>query len=244
VVDEIAELYEKYHVKMISFYDDLFTIKPKRLAEITTLLKKRGLHNKIKFTCSCRANLINDNIASLLKDMGIVSVGMGLESGSERILGYLKGKTITVEKNSNAINILKKHGIAVNASFVIGSPDETEEEMMETYNFIKKSSLDLVDTYVLTPYPGTPIWSYAEDRGLVSDDMDWSKLNINYLENYKNFIILSERYDREQIYNFYRRFQRLRLYFNIKNIWHSPFLMDLPRYIVKTVRRKFNSFIL
>ncbi len=238
VVNEIAELYEKYHVKMISFYDDLFVIRTARLAEITTLLKKRGLHNKIKFTCSCRANLVNENTARLLKDMGIVSVGMGLESGSDRILTYLKGKSISVEKNSSAIKILKKYGIAVNASFVIGSPDETESEMMETYNFIKKSSLDLIDTYVLTPFPGTPVWLYAKDRGLVSDDMDWSRLNVNFGENYKNSIIVSELYDRTHIYNIYKRFQRLRLYFNLKNIWRSPFLIDLPKYIFKILLRR------
>ena len=240
VVNEIEELYNKYHVNVISFYDDLFIIKPRRLAEITALLKKKGLHNKIKFTCSCRADLVNENIAGLLKDMGIVSVGMGLESGSSRILKYLKGEAASVEKNSNAVNVLKKHGIAVNASLVIGSPDETEAEMMETYNFIKKSSLDLVDIYVLTPYPGTPVWGYAKDRGIVSDDMDWSKFNINFSEDHQNSIILSELYDRKQIYKFYNKFRRLRLYFNIKNIWHSPFLIDLPRYIIKIVWSKIN----
>jgi radical SAM superfamily enzyme YgiQ (UPF0313 family) len=243
VVNEIEELYSKYNVKVISFYDDLFIIKPRRLAEITALLEERGLHKKIKFTCSCRASLVNEKIAILLKDMGVVSVGMGLESGSPRILTYLKGETSSVQKNSDAVNILKKHGIAVNASLVIGSPDETESEMMETYDFIKNSSLDLVDIYVLTPYPGTPIWSYAKERGLVSEDMDWSKLNVNFSENYQNSIIVSELYDRKQIWQFYKRFKRLRLYINIKNIWRSPFLIDLPRYILKIVRARISFFV-
>jgi len=243
VVREIKELYEKYNVRMVSFYDDLFIIDSRRLADITALLKKEGLHNKIKFTCSCRSNLINEKIAVFLKDMGVVSVGMGLESGSQRVLSYLKGESTSVEKNKDAIQVLKKHGIAVNASLVIGSPDETESEMMETYNFIKNSSLDLVDVYVLTPLPGTPIWQYAKERRLVSDDMDWSKLNINFEKGYKNSIILSEIYDREQLYKIYKRFRKMRLYVNVKNIWHSPFLIDLPKYIIKTVFGKIVSFV-
>ena len=238
VVEEIKELYEKYGVRMISFFDDLFIISPERLKKITKLLKEKGLGGKIKFTCSCRANLVNEEIAKSLKGMGVVSVGMGLESGSQRILQYLKGDLTSVELNKNAVNVLKKYGIAVNASFVIGSPDETEAEMMETYNFIKNNPLDLVDVYVLTPLPGTPIWEYAKTRNLVSDDMDWSKLNVNFEVSHKEAIILSELYDADQLYRIYRRFRRLRLYKNIKNIWHSPFLADLPKYVIKIIYGK------
>ena len=110
---------------------------------------------------------------------------------------------------------------------------------METYDFIKKNRLDLVDIYVLMPLPGTPVWQYALDRNLVSKDMDWSKLNVNFEMNYKRSIVVSEIYTREQIYNFYKRFRRLRLYINFKNIWRSPFLMDLPRYAFKIFYGKF-----
>jgi len=235
-------LYEKYNVKVISFYDDLFIISPQRLADITELLKKEGLHGKVKFTCSCRSNLVNGNTAKLLKDMGVVSVGLGLESGSRRILDYLKGESASVEHNINAVKILKENGIAVNASFVIGSPDETESEMMETYDFIKKNKLGLVDIYVLMPLPGTPVWQYALERKLVSEDMDWAKLNVNFEINHKRSIVVSELYTREQMYGFYKKFRKLRLYTNLKNIWRSPFLADLPRYIFKIIYSKFIMF--
>ena len=242
VVKEIKELYEKHNVKVISFYDDLFIISPQRLADITELLKKEGLHGKVKFTCSCRSNLVNGNTAKLLKDMGVVSVGLGLESGSRRILDYLKGESASVEHNINAVKILKENGIAVNASFVIGSPDETESEMMETYDFIKKNKLGLVDIYVLMPLPGTPVWQYALERKLVSEDMDWAKLNVNFEINHKRSIVVSELYTREQMYGFYKKFRKLRLYTNLKNIWRSPFLADLPRYIFKIIYSKFIMF--
>lgn len=193
---------------------------------------------KIKFTCSCRANLVNENVAKLLKKMGVVSVGLGLESGSERVLKYLKGDSTSVEQNRNAVNVFRKYGIAVNASFVIGSPDETKAEMMETYNFIKNNPLDLVDIYVLMPFPGTPVWDYAEQKGLVSDNMDWSSLTSDFDADYGKAIIVSELYNRGEIYQIYKKFQRLRFYTNLKNIWRSPFLVDLPRYILKAANRK------
>jgi anaerobic magnesium-protoporphyrin IX monomethyl ester cyclase len=117
---------------------------------------------------------------------------MGLEPGSDKTLNYLKGKAFSVQKNRQAIEILKNHGITGNASFVIGSPEETLDEIMETFRFIKESPVCLVDVYVLTPYPGTPIWDYALSQELVSNDMDWERLNVNFEVSYQNIILLSQ----------------------------------------------------
>ncbi|MFH1824890.1 MAG: radical SAM protein [Candidatus Firestonebacteria bacterium] len=243
VVNEIKELVEKYNVNLISFFDDLFIVNIERIKKILSLLKENNIYGKVKFTCSCRANLINDEIAKLLKEIGVVSVGMGLESGCERILKYLKGENISIEDNKNAIRILKKHGLSANASFVIGSPDETEKEIMETYNFIKNNPLDLIDVYTLTPLPGTPIWIYAKKRGLVSNDMDWDKLNVNFIQNYKNVIILSEVLSRKEIYKIYKKFQRQRLIRNIKGVWMHPYWQDVPKYAIRIFIQKINSLI-
>lgn len=243
VVKEITDLYEQHNVRLISFFDDLFIINLPRLEDITRLLKQKGLLGKIKFTGSCRANLVTDRVAKVLKELGVVSVGLGLESGNDRVLKYLKGSTASVEHNKNAVAILKKYGLGVNASFVIGSPDETEAEMMDTYNFIKKNPLDLVDIYVLTPMPGTPIWEYAKHRELVSNKMNWSKLNVNFGVDYKEAIILSELYGRDRLFLIYKKFQRLRLYKNAVNIWHTPFLADLPKFIIKESLKKISLLL-
>lgn len=174
--------------------------------------------------------------------MNVVSVGLGLESGNERILTYLKGGSITVQQNKEAIKIFKKYKIAVNASFVIGSSSETKEEIMQTYNFIKETPFDLVDIYVLTPYPGTPIWRHALERGLVSDNMNWERLNVNFERN-KRAIILSEKLSKEEIYNIYKKFRRLRLLKNLKNIWRHPLVVDLPRYVFGLIFEKINLLL-
>jgi len=243
VVEEIKELVQRYNVRLVSFYDDLFIANKRRLAHIVDLLRKENSLKKIKFTCSCRANLITDDIARLLREMNMVSVGMGLESGCERILKYLKGEHACVEDNRNAIKMLKRYGIAANASFIIGSPDEKEEEIMETYRFIKENPLNLIDVYVLTPYPGTPVWEYALERGLVSNDMDWSRLNVNFELSHKESIILSEMLSRKRLYKIYRKFRRQRLWRNLKNVWTHPFVMDLPKMIPKIIVEKADVMI-
>ena len=238
VVREIEELVNNYHVKMISFFDDLFVANKNRLKEIVNLMKKTNLRRKVKLTCSCTANQIDDETVRLLKEMNVLSVGMGLEAGCERTLKYLKGNAFSLEDNVRAVKTLEKYGIKANASFVIGSPFETKEEIMETYRFIQQNPLTLVDVYVLTPFPGTPIWAYAEKRGLVSDDMDWDRINVNFESNYKNAIILSEELDRDEITKLYRKFRKQRLYHNLKNILRSPFAIDVPKTAFRIFREK------
>jgi radical SAM superfamily enzyme YgiQ (UPF0313 family) len=243
VVEEIRELIEKYGVRLISFYDDLFIANTKRLKEIVALLKQTDLLDKVKFTCSSSATRIREDTVRALKEMNVVSVGMGLESGCEKTLKFLKGNAFSVDKNRESIRLLTNHGIAANASFVIGSPHETKEEIQETYDFIKNNPLCLVDTYVLTPFPGTQIWQYAKERGLVSDDMDWDRLNINFEISHKKAIVVSETLSRSEIYRFYRKFRRQRLVRNFKNIWFHPYIMDVPRVALGiAVERCYNLF--
>jgi radical SAM superfamily enzyme YgiQ (UPF0313 family) len=227
VVEEISELVGR-GAKIISFYDDLFVANKPRIKQIADLVVSRGLHRAVKFTCSCRANVVTEDLVRCLVRMNVVSVGMGLESGSDRVLSYLKGR-VSVKDAEYSIRLFKSVGIQVNASFVIGSPQETESEIMETYNFIRTNRLDFVDTYVLTPYPGTPIWDDAAERGLVSQTMDWSRLNVNFSKNKREAIILSRILDRNDIIRLYMKFRRQRLYRIARALPRSPWISDLPK---------------
>lgn len=236
VVAEIKHILDRYpHVTLISFYDDLFILDYQRLEKLVKLIRKDKLDQKVKFSCSCRANLVNEKVVRLLGKMGVVSVGLGLESGNPRVLNYLKGSSVTLKDNYRAIQLLKKYGIATNGSFIIGAPDETEKEMMDTYNFIKRSKLDFFDIYVLTPLPGTPIWEEAETKGLVKEDSgwDWSKININFEQNQQKAIILAQRVNRRELIKIYRRFKLLQLFLRIKNVWFHPFLLERPFNLIK-----------
>lgn len=241
VINEIRCLVKHYNPLRITFCDDLFIADKKRLEKIVELIKGEKFYKKVKFTVSVRANLVNDDSAGLLKEMGVDIVCMGLESGNERILKFLKGFSATIQDNRNAINCLKKYNLQVSASFIIGSPDETREEIMDTLSFIKNSKLDFFDVYVLLPLPGTPIWEYALQRGLVSNDMDWDKLNINFLNNYKNYIILSEKLGREELNRLYRLFlkerKKKRFKLLVKYVFRRP--KEIIFFIKNKIKKKF-----
>jgi len=208
VINEIEELIEKYHATKIVFMDDLFIADKKRLKELVSLIKKRGINKKVEFWIQVRANLVDEDTVKLLKIMNATNVTMGLETGCKKTLEFLKGKTVTIDQNKNAINLLNKYGFNIFSFFIIGSPKETKDEMLETLNFIKTNKINTFKTFILTPLPATPMWKYAKKRGLVSDNMDWSKLDVNYDDNHENAIVLSEILTKEELYQMYLLFQK------------------------------------
>lgn len=208
VIREIVEVVEKFKVEKIAFYDDLFVASLPRFKQIVQYIREAGLHKKVAFSCDLRPNLVTDELAVLLRSMNVTNVFMGIESGNERILKYLKKQACSVEQNYNAVSILRKHKIFTDGGFIIGSPDETRAEIMDTLRFVQRSKIDYCSPLLLTPLPGTPIWELAKKRGLVSDHMDWNILREEFNELTEKHIILSEKLSRSELYYLYKKFKR------------------------------------
>jgi len=209
VIEEMNGIVERFKISQIAIYDDLFTANKPRFKKIVNYIRESGLHRKVSFNCNVRPNEVTDEVAELLKGMNITHVFLGIESGNQRVLNYLKKQACSVEQNYNAVRILKRHGIITYGGFILGSPDETEEEIMDTYRFIRRSGIDGFSPLMLTPLPGTPVWELAKKRGLVSDFMDWSILREEFDEVPDRHILMSETLSREELLRLYRNFKRL-----------------------------------
>lgn len=207
VAAELREIWRAYHPKVLGFADDVFAVDKKRLKQIASLIKKEDFWGSLSFTCSARANLVDRETTLLLKEIGVFGVSMGLESGSERVLKYLKSSSVTVEQNKKAIDTLIVSGLKPTATFIIGSPTETRAEMQETLDFIKHSKLASFETYVLLPLPNTLVWDEAKVRGIVRDDMDWDRFEIYFEDIPESRVILSE-LDRGELSEMLQLFQR------------------------------------
>ena len=208
VVNEIKDLIDRYKVKEISFQDDLLTANKPRIKRMLELLKKEHIIGRVKFVCNVRSNIVTDELVLLLKEMNVKAVGMGLESGSPKTLEYLKGNNISIHDHINAVNIFRTHGIEPYVGFIIGSPQESKRDILETLAFIKDNRLMSFDLHVLTPFPGTPVWEYAKARHLVHEDMDWDILNVNFKSNSEKAIILSEQLTRAEICELFSTFAK------------------------------------
>lgn len=184
VVAELEALRRAYpHIDAVNIIDDLFIGDRKRLREIVRLIREKGLHEGIAFNVNGHVNMATEEVVGLLKSINVVQIAYGFESGSERILDFLKRGSATVERNRRAAEITNRYGIGVGGQFMIGAPGETEAEMRETIDFIASTSMSHVHVSITTPLPGTELWEMCKERGLVCDEMDWRRLDFGNPRN-------------------------------------------------------------
>lgn len=164
IVDEIRFLKERFGVKEVKFYDDVFTLDRKRVIALCMQLKEHGID--IPWSCETRVNLVNGELLRVMKDAGCYMIEYGVESGNQGILNSLK-KDITLEKTAEAFKLTREAGIETVAYFLLGSPQETSETIHETIEFAKKIDPDFVQFSIATAYPGTELYDLAVEEGLV-----------------------------------------------------------------------------
>jgi len=152
------------------FLDDVFTLNIDRMKHI--------VHNVgMPYRVTTRANLINPEKITLLKNTGCDWMSLGIESGDDEILSYAR-KGMTTEDNLRAVSLAGEVGIKVKGFFILGLPGETEITARKTINFahtLKDYGLTSADFYYLTPFPGTPIWRNPEQFGINIRDKDYTK---------------------------------------------------------------------
>ncbi|MGB2696973.1 MAG: radical SAM protein [Candidatus Zixiibacteriota bacterium] len=168
ILKEIDLLYNKYGYRAISFLDDNFTLNPKRVIELCeTIIKKSW---DLFWYAFSRVDTIvkNERMIQLMKKAGLSQVFVGFESGSQEVLDKM-GKNVSVEKAYTAMEILKKHGVRVWGSFIIGALNETRQMIKETIKFAKKLNPQLSQFSILTPYPGTRLYEKVKDQLLTSN---------------------------------------------------------------------------
>jgi len=179
VVDEIELLVNKYDVQGITMSDDLFATNFKRVKGIADRMEQRGLLGRVRFLVDLRANLVTANLMQQLKRMGVVKIALGLESGSEPILRYLKGDNVSVAQNREAVQIANTYNIGCYCCFMLGAPPETKEDINKTRALIKEildmDPKNFCQVTVTTPLPGTKLWDYALSKGYIKEDLDWQQ---------------------------------------------------------------------
>jgi radical SAM superfamily enzyme YgiQ (UPF0313 family) len=178
IVDEIEYLHQEFGIQHITFFDDTINIPQQRAIEICNETIKRKLHKKMSFECQLRANkqLISVELFKKLKEANFVTIGIGIESGSERILQSMK-KSLTLDEAREAIKMARRVGIKeVKGFFMVGNWDETIRDIFRTWRFILSNNTQPAFS-ICTPFPGTSFYYLLKDQGYMVNDPDWTNLN-------------------------------------------------------------------
>lgn len=232
VMEDIKYLIERYGVNAIYFMDDDIFVPKKRFVTLCEMLLDQGYHKKLIWGCQSTSNHVTLETLKLAKQAGCMQVGFGFESGSQRILNILKKGRTTVEENANAVRLCKEAGIHSYATFMIGNPTETIEDIQATVDFIKTTPPDGIGVHVTTPFPGTELWKWCQERNLIPKKLDWSifttgEVSIPACDTIPAKVLNNLR---EEIYH---HFQPLRFVNDV---------LSKPRIFVRTLKDPLNAF--
>lgn len=173
MMDYLVHLKKNYDVNMLQTWDDLIIVDRKWFLELCRMLKKKRIDLKI-FMSGGKPNLIDSEMLYAMKEAGVMRISYGIESGSSVILKEMK-KMATVEENFNAVKSTIKEGIFTHLNMVAGMPSESIETLKDTKSFLlkcqEKAGINSDNIYFsyATAYPGSELFDYAMNKGLVSD---------------------------------------------------------------------------
>jgi len=158
IVDEL----ERIEQEEVYIVDDIFLINRRRLRRIADLLKQRGIRKH--YLCYGRSDFIaqNEDVIEEWAALGLRAVLIGLEAATDAELDSMN-KQNTVDHNSRAIEVLRRHGVDTYGS-LIPDPDYGPEEWDRLWRFIRDNGLYYLNISPLTPLPGTTIWEEYRDR--------------------------------------------------------------------------------
>lgn len=166
VVKEMNHVAEKYGVKEFRFEDCAFTAEPERARTICALLKKRL--PGIAWNCDVRADTASDGLFSAMREAGCRRVFLGVETGSQKLLGEVgANKDIRLDQVRATVRLAKKYGLRINCSFVLGLPGETRETARESLDFALELDPDYAMFSVLMPVVGSRIFDQAVKQGKI-----------------------------------------------------------------------------
>lgn len=161
ILEELGQLVDRHQIRSFRFIDDTFTAIPERTAEICAGLQKH--FPQLVWSCLSRVDTLDAQRAASLAAAGCRRVYVGIESGSERIL-RLYGKDYGLDSLPESVRLLRKHNIEVGAFFMVGHPEETEDDFQQTRAVVRSLELDYATMGQTVPYPGTHLYEQYKDR--------------------------------------------------------------------------------
>ena len=168
VVEEIKLLNEDYGANVILFTDEYPTQDQARWEEL--LDRIIALDRELYLLMETRAADIVRDKAFLHKyrQAGIVHVYVGLEATEQETLDRVR-KGSSVEEGRESLALIREHGMLSETSFVLGFPDETEENVRRTLETARYFDPDMAHFLAITPWPYAELYHEVKEHIAVTD---------------------------------------------------------------------------
>ena len=172
IYEHMKYLHDRFGVRHVNIYDDLFTANKKRIMELCEKLARFPLG--MNFNCAVRVGYTDDDLLKMLKDAGCLMVSLGIESADPDMLERHKSG-VSLDDVRDTVRRIQAAGLRAKGLFMMGLPGETEASIKRTSDFIIELGLDDMNMAKFTPFPGAPLWSTIREEGNFTED--WRLMN-------------------------------------------------------------------
>ena len=195
------KLLKRRGFNIVQFRDDLFTLNRAHIAALCHRLIDEQVN--LKWIAQTHVNHVDRELLKLMRRAGCVSLGFGIESGSEEILKKIK-KTNKLPHAAEVFRTCRDLGIRTVAFFLIGNPGETEKDLERTRRLMIELQPNLIQVAFFVAYPGSEAY-----RNL-PDDMKMNQIGAHHYNHLShNFSEIPSdklgRFQRQMYYSFLSR---------------------------------------
>lgn len=191
IINHVRYLVDKYHMNVLTIYDDQLLMNKERAKEIF----RRLAEFKLRIECpnGLSVAFIDDELSYLMRKAGMDTIVLAIEHGSERMLRKVIHKPLNLKMVKPVVDILRKHNFFIDVFFVIGIPGEMEEDRELTMKFINDMKFDWCSFNLATPLRGSRLYDICIKNGYIP-----KTLKIGDIED-KKYIIRTSKLDPEYI---------------------------------------------
>lgn len=214
IIAEIEMLKADYGVTHICFGDDLLMASRERTLSLCNDFIKKKLN--IKWDCNGRLNFAKQDVLRHMKQAGCVFINYGIESFDDGMLKVMN-KSLNTKQIIQGIEATLEAGISPGYNIIFGNIGETKESLKKGVDFLLKydDGSQMRTIRPVTPYPGSPLYYYALEKGMLKDCADF------YENKHINSDLLAVNFTQMSDDEFYQRLYEanltlIRAYFNKK----------------------------
>ena len=166
MIDEIKEARKHWDFKRIRFDDEVFNFQKKWLKEFCELYPREvGL----PFEIFIEPKLVNEDRMRMLRDAGLVSVYMGIQS-SERVTGHLYDRRVKNQTVEDIAILYHRLGIKPHFQLIFDDPVSTEQDRESLFKMVSEfpKPFDLY-LFSMTVFPGSELVNKLIQNGIISE---------------------------------------------------------------------------
>lgn len=170
VLEELDEIRRRHGIPAVLFRDAVFTLDQDRAREICEGMAERGLG--LKWWCETRADFLDEPLLRAMRRSGCEGINVGVETGDPEVLRTEAKVGLTHDRLARTVRTAREAGIRIHFLLMVGLPGETRKSLYLTHRLVRDLRPDSIGVTIVTPYPGTPLYEEARDKGWI-ESTEW-----------------------------------------------------------------------